>query len=135
MARQGAPIADQMTEQGELAVRHRLLRHRGDLPGDREVPPGAKLIQPPPPLDGEELVIGGRPQGPSKARRQTEHRFPACRERPGHDGALDLEGLVTQGPDREAILPRQLLDGNACTGIGQRHQSVSCQTAAFPQVR
>src|SRR2546430_9929783 len=72
---QSAAIADQVPKQSKLGAAHRVLVGALQNSRGRNMVADLQLVQPAPPLHGEELVIGGGANGAPELCRQLEDRL------------------------------------------------------------
>src|ERR1700693_4138939 len=77
VGRQSAPIPDEMSEQSELGARHGVLVRTLKDPGQCDPIAGFDLIQAPPTLDRQELVVCSCANTASEFGDQSEYWLPA----------------------------------------------------------
>src|SRR2546428_7107508 len=93
MPRERAAVADQVAEQREFVVAHRLALRPGQPARNGNPHLRREVVEPSPTVEREELVVPRRADLPSEPRPQAEDRFSAGRKRSHDRSRFQAPGL------------------------------------------
>src|SRR6266508_529634 len=135
VTRQRAAVADQMSQEREFRVAHRLAFGPGKRARYRNAHAGCQIVEPPPAVKGEKLVVARRADLASEMRSELEHRFAAGRERVRHDPRLETPGLGVDGENAEPRPALELADRPINALVGKIDARVAREAPRLAQVR